>query len=224
MPQIVRISSKRGSQTIPRIGQFLRTPMKRSSTVRLGNAPRRSGKAFASAMPWTARSAYSPALSPAPIAVQTCTSASISGTMKFDISTALTTRAIAVGLVKASTTSGLTSWNKLSLKRSTVRKYTRVKKLTQTMVNELIDHIEVNQAEKVDGVWEQRLTIHYSVVGPITIPEDLPLPVPGISMNTRQVVWLNYAATQKSDARHRLDTVTNITLVTRTGFEPMLKA
>lgn len=80
---------------------------------------------------------------------------------------------------------------------STVRKYTRVKKLTQTMVNELIDHIEVNQAEKVDGVWEQRLTIHYNVVGPVSIPEDLPLPVPEITVNTRQGVWVNYAATQK---------------------------
>ena len=80
---------------------------------------------------------------------------------------------------------------------STVRKYTRVKKLTQTMVNELIDHIEVNQAEKIDGVWEQRLTIHYNVVGPVTIPEDLPLPVPEVTVNTRQGVWVNYAATQK---------------------------
>ena len=80
---------------------------------------------------------------------------------------------------------------------STVRKYTRVRKLTQTMVNELIDHIEVFQAEKVDGVWEQRLTIHYNVVGPVTIPEDLPLPVPEISVNTRQGVWVNYAASQK---------------------------
>lgn len=80
---------------------------------------------------------------------------------------------------------------------STVRKYTRVRKLTQTMVNELIDHIEVFQAEKVDGVWEQRLTIHYNVVGPVTVPEDLPLPVPEISVNTRQGVWVNYAASQK---------------------------
>ena len=80
---------------------------------------------------------------------------------------------------------------------STVRKYTRVRKLTQTMVNDLIDHIEVYQAEKVDGVWEQRLTIHYNVVCPVTIPEDLPLPVPEITVNTRQGVWVNYAATQK---------------------------
>lgn len=80
---------------------------------------------------------------------------------------------------------------------SIVRKYTRARKLNQTMVNELIDHIEVHQAEKVDGVWEQRLTIHYNVIGPIVIPEELPLPTPEVSVNTRKGVWVNYAATQK---------------------------
>ena len=80
---------------------------------------------------------------------------------------------------------------------STVRKYTRVRKLTQSMVNELIDHIEVHQAEKVDGVWEQRLTIHYNVIGPVTIPENLPLPVPEVTVNTRKGVWVNYAAAPK---------------------------
>ena len=42
---------------------------------------------------------------------------------------------------------------------SIVRKYTRAKKLTPRMLNELIEKIEVHQAEKVDGVWEQHLTI-----------------------------------------------------------------
>ena len=45
---------------------------------------------------------------------------------------------------------------------STVRKYTRAKVLTPRMLNELIDHIEVNQAEKIDGIWEQHLVIHYN--------------------------------------------------------------
>lgn len=76
---------------------------------------------------------------------------------------------------------------------STVRKYTRAKKLTQRMVNELIDHIEVHQAEKVDGVWEQRLTIRYNCVGVIDIPETLPMP--DITMNTRKGVFVNYAPT-----------------------------
>ena len=43
---------------------------------------------------------------------------------------------------------------------STVRKYTRAKKLTPRMLNELIDRIEVHQAEKIDGEWVQKLTIH----------------------------------------------------------------
>ena len=77
---------------------------------------------------------------------------------------------------------------------STVRKYTRAKKLTQRMVNELIDHIEVHQAEKVDGVWEQRLTIHYNCVGVIDIPEALPIPAPEVTMNTRKGVYVSYAA------------------------------
>ena len=82
---------------------------------------------------------------------------------------------------------------------STVRKYTRAKKLTSEMVNELIDHIEVNQAEKVDGVWEQRLTIYFKVIGPIIIPEGLPLPVPDVIVNTRRGVNVSYAGAQKSE-------------------------
>ncbi len=83
---------------------------------------------------------------------------------------------------------------------STVRKYTRAKKLTQRMVNELIDRIEVHQAEKVDGIWEQRLTIHYNCVGVIDIPETLPIPAPEVTMNTRKGVYVSYAA---APAAHR---------------------
>lgn len=53
---------------------------------------------------------------------------------------------------------------------STVRKYTRAKTLTPRMLNELIDHIEVHQAEKIDGIWEQHLVIHYNCVGPSSSP------------------------------------------------------
>ena len=80
---------------------------------------------------------------------------------------------------------------------STVRKYTRARKLTQAMVNELIDHIEVHKAEKINGVWEQHLTIHYNVIGPMTISEGLPLPAPSVTVNTCKGVWVNYAAAQK---------------------------
>lgn len=77
---------------------------------------------------------------------------------------------------------------------STVRKYTRAKKLTQQMLNELIQKIEVFNAEKVDGVWHQRLIIHYNCVGSIEIPEVLPLPAPEVSVNTRKGVTVSYAS------------------------------
>ena len=74
-----------------------------------------------------------------------------------------------------------------------VRKYTRARKLTPRMLNELIEKIEVFNAEKIDGVWEQRLRIHYNCIGTIEIPTVLPLPIPEVSVNTRKGVVVNYA-------------------------------
>ena len=74
-----------------------------------------------------------------------------------------------------------------------VRKYTRARKLTPRMLNELIEKIEVFNAEKIDGVWGQRLRIHYNCVGTIEIPTVLPLPIPEVSVNTRKGVVVNYA-------------------------------
>ena len=39
------------------------------------------------------------------------------------------------------------------------------------MLNELIEKIEVHQSEKIDGKTVQRLTIHYTCVGVIDIPD-----------------------------------------------------
>lgn len=75
---------------------------------------------------------------------------------------------------------------------STVRKYTRARKLTPRMLNELIHHIEVHQAEKVNGEYLQRLTIHYNCIGSIAIPDVLPLPMPEITVNTRKGVYVSY--------------------------------
>ena len=41
---------------------------------------------------------------------------------------------------------------------SLVRKYTRARKLTPRMLNELIEKIEVFNAEKIDGVWKLKVT------------------------------------------------------------------
>jgi len=81
---------------------------------------------------------------------------------------------------------------------ATVRKYTRTRKLTQRMLNELIDHIEVHQAEKVEGVHVQKLTIHYNCVGSIEIPDMLPLPEPDVLIQTRKGVAVNYSPSQKA--------------------------
>jgi len=80
---------------------------------------------------------------------------------------------------------------------ATVRKYTRTRKLTQRMLNELIDHIEVHQAEKIDGVHVQKLKIHYNCVGSIEIPDVLPLPEPDVLIQTRKGVAVSYS-TQKA--------------------------
>ena len=56
-----------------------------------------------------------------------------------------------------------------------------------------IDEYMKRHAEKVNGVWEQRLRIHYNCVGTIEIPSALPLPTPDVSVNTRKGVVVNYA-------------------------------
>ena len=80
---------------------------------------------------------------------------------------------------------------------ATVRKYTRAKKLTQRMLNELVNYIEVHHAEKIDGVHVQKLTIHYNCVGKIEIPNILPLPQPEVLIQTRKGVAVSYPNSQQ---------------------------
>jgi hypothetical protein len=75
---------------------------------------------------------------------------------------------------------------------STVRKYTRAKKLTERMLSELIEKIEVHHIEKVDGANIQRVTIRYNCVGAIDIPPET-LTLPEITVQTRRGVTVNYA-------------------------------
>jgi len=82
---------------------------------------------------------------------------------------------------------------------STVRRYTRAKKLTERMLGELIQRIEVHQSEKIDGVWIQRLRIHYNCVGAIEVPGDV-LTLPEISMLTRKGVTVSYEPTPQESA------------------------
>lgn len=77
---------------------------------------------------------------------------------------------------------------------TSVRKYTRARKLTPRMLNELIEKIEVHQSEKIDGKTVQRLTIHYNCVGTIEIPDLEKLPENNVSVHTRQGVDVCYAS------------------------------
>ena len=81
---------------------------------------------------------------------------------------------------------------------SAVRKYTRARKLTPRMLNELIEKIEVHQAEKADGVWQQKPTIHHHRLGVVSIPRAPPLPMPDITMNTRKGVYVSCVPAEKA--------------------------
>ena len=75
---------------------------------------------------------------------------------------------------------------------SIVRKYTRARKLTPRMLNELVEKIEVYNAERIDGEWVQRLRIHYNCVGEMNIPNETALPIPAVTVNTRKGVFVSY--------------------------------
>ena len=75
---------------------------------------------------------------------------------------------------------------------SIVRKYTRARKLTPRMLNELVEKIEVYNAEKIDGEWVQRIRIHYNCVGEMNIPNEPALPIPAVTVNTRKGVFVSY--------------------------------
>ena len=75
---------------------------------------------------------------------------------------------------------------------SIVRKYTRARNLPPRMLNELVEKIEVYNAEKIDGEWVQRLRIHYNCVGEMNIPNEPALPIPAVTVNTRKGVFVSY--------------------------------
>ena len=77
-----------------------------------------------------------------------------------------------------------------------VRRYTHVTKITQRMVSELIDHIDVYHAEKRDGVTNQRVVIYYNCIGAFDVPDRRKIPEADIIMETRKGVALSYAPEQ----------------------------
>lgn len=73
-----------------------------------------------------------------------------------------------------------------------VQKYTRAKKLTPQMLNELIEKIEVYQSEKIDGKNVQKIKIHYTCIGTLDIPNLDLVPENNVIIQTRQGVDIRY--------------------------------
>ena len=76
--------------------------------------------------------------------------------------------------------------------RQALKKYTQIKKLTPNILNELIDRIEVHQAERTEHGKEQKLVIYYNCIGSVYLPEDSSPPTPDIHLQTRKGVTTSY--------------------------------
>jgi len=75
-----------------------------------------------------------------------------------------------------------------------VRRYTNASELTQLMITELIDHIDVYHAERIDGEITQRVVPHYHCIGAFEVPDWKNIPEIDILIETRKGVALSYTA------------------------------
>ena len=73
-----------------------------------------------------------------------------------------------------------------------VRRYTNASELTQLMITELIDHIDVYHAERIDGEITQRVVPHYHCIGAFEVPDWKDIPEIDILIETRKGVALSY--------------------------------
>ena len=80
--------------------------------------------------------------------------------------------------------------------QETVWWYTHMTKITQRMVSELIDHIDMYHAEKQDGATHQQVVIHYNCIGAFDMPDRQKVPEADIIMETRKGVTVSYASAQ----------------------------
>ena len=74
-----------------------------------------------------------------------------------------------------------------------IRRYTNATEITQRMVVELIDHIDVYHVEKKDGITTQRITIYYNCLGAFSVPDRRNIPATQITMGTRKGVAISYS-------------------------------
>ena len=74
-----------------------------------------------------------------------------------------------------------------------IRRYRNVTEITPRMVGELIDHIDVYQAEKSEGIHTQRIVIHYNCIGQFAVPSAKNIPETNIVVETRKGVAVSYS-------------------------------
>lgn len=79
---------------------------------------------------------------------------------------------------------------------ATVRRYTDAQQLTRRMVAELIDHIEVYHAEKINGAKQQRIVIYYNCIGQFSVPDRRKIPEVAVLLKTRKGVAVSYSRSQ----------------------------
>ena len=75
---------------------------------------------------------------------------------------------------------------------ATVKKYTRIRKLTAKVLYELIEYIEVFDAEKQDGITVQNIVIHYNFIGAVQVPDEVTVSGQDVTVKTRPGVSVNY--------------------------------
>ena len=79
-----------------------------------------------------------------------------------------------------------------------VRRYTNAQEVTQRMVTELIDHIEVYHAERINGDITQKVVIHYNCIGAFDVPSRKNISDFEITIEARKGVAYNYSTMEKA--------------------------
>ena len=79
-----------------------------------------------------------------------------------------------------------------------VRDYINAEALTQRMVTELINHIDVYHEERVNGEITQEVKIFYNCIGAFEVPARESIPELEILIETRKGVALSYSPVKKA--------------------------
>ena len=79
-----------------------------------------------------------------------------------------------------------------------VRSYTDAAELTQRMLHELINHIDVYHASRVDGEITQKVKIHYNCIGAFEVPAKEHIPELEVLITARKGVAYSYTSDKRA--------------------------